>query len=148
MDRYRIAGEIVSTIHILWILAVSLSSFFAPLFFILGAIAVADPEQGHGLTWLFLRISLCCGAFWLVQGLVLRFAQRIWGDCPMLMLERSLFMRDSPRHKSRLKSGFCDWLARYGVRLSPSVMVFTATMALACSLNLALFAPVVYLLFF
>ncbi len=150
MNWYRLAGEVVSTIHIFWQITTWLALVLAVGTFGMGILfACNDEPHLTAMSWPFIRFALCSAAFWFAQGRVMHMANCIWHDCPALMLERSLFMRDSQHYGHRIKSPFCEWIARrFSVNLLPDAVVFTAMMSLTLAINAVLFAPVVYMLYF
>ncbi|MFH1046777.1 MAG: hypothetical protein V1738_00600 [Patescibacteria group bacterium] len=148
-SSYRLAGRVVTTVHSVWILLSFLAGLGALFCLVLTMISLVDPfPRFPELPWLAFRLTIGGAVFSLTQSIVTRVAKKIWGECPMLLLERSLLMRDCQYYDPRIKSPFCDWVARHiGLKLSPDAVVFSATIALALSINLLLFVPVAYVLF-
>jgi len=87
-------------------------------------------------------------AFWFAQSITGKIARRIWnGECPMLMLNKSLFTRDNKYYDFKLRSPFCEWLARRGINIWVEAYVFVVVLLLGLMINVLVLVPAVYILF-
>ncbi len=147
MNRYRVAGEIISAIHFFWIIAGLGFSFVAVVAMMFALLSALDSNGIDGLAWNSFRVSVVCSSFVLAYSLINRIAQEIWDGCPMTHLENALLFRDN-RNYEPMKSFVSDRLSRrIGLQVSPELVTFIGASMLAGSLVLLLLSPIVALLF-